>query len=377
MQKKKVLMCYHSSQFGGVEKHILDIIEGLSKEFDFIVVCPNGPLVKEYLKAGAIKHIDLIPKFEADFSYSIKIKKIIKDENIEIIHSHELLSGSLATFGGWLASCKKRIYHVHTSFTEWQYSTLKKYPALLINTIVNFVVGNIFATDVIALTESVKSVRTKKEFINSKKIRVIPNGLYLDEFKFDEQLRNKFRKNHNINDNEFVIGNIARFTAEKGQELLVQAFKLLVEKNPQKKYKLMFAGSGILEAKIKSKVEEFNLKDKVVFLGRFDDSDKVAILSSFDSFVFPSYAEGFGIALLEAMAVGVPTIASDLEVLKDVGEDSIMYFEKGNFKDLEDKLSRLSKNNELLRDLKEKGRDRSKAFSMQQFWEAYSKLYRN
>jgi glycosyltransferase involved in cell wall biosynthesis len=175
---KKVLICYHSSQYGGVEKHILDIIEGLSGEFIIYIACPEGPLVEEYLKAGAKKHIEIEPKFEADFGYSLRIKTIIEKENIDIVHSHELLTGSLATFGAWLAGCKKRIYHVHTSFTEWRYSSFKRYPALIINTIVNFIVGNIFATDVLALTDSVKKVRINKEFISANKIKVIPNGVY-------------------------------------------------------------------------------------------------------------------------------------------------------------------------------------------------------
>ena len=49
MNKKRLLMCYHSSEYGGVEKQILDIIKGLSEKIEIIVVCPEGPMVKEYL----------------------------------------------------------------------------------------------------------------------------------------------------------------------------------------------------------------------------------------------------------------------------------------------------------------------------------------
>ena len=84
--KKKLLMCYHSAEFGGVERQIYDIIKGLSSEIDIIVVCPDGPLVKDYLDAGAIEHIDLKPKYEADFSYSLKIRKILLENKVDIIN---------------------------------------------------------------------------------------------------------------------------------------------------------------------------------------------------------------------------------------------------------------------------------------------------
>ncbi len=360
-------MCYHSSQYGGVEKHILDIIEGLSHRFEFYVVCPNGPLVEEYLKAGAKKHYNLSPKFEADFTYSNKIRKIIEDEKIDILHAHELLTGSLATFGGWLAKsqCKKRIYHVHTSFTQWRYSKVKKYFALPINTFANAVVGNVFATDVIALTRSVKSIRAKAEFINQDKIRVIPNGIHLKQFKFDQDGRNVIRTRLNIDENKIVIGNIARFTEEKGHMVLLEAFKSISDD----KYVLVLAGSGALQNDIQLKAQEYGIQDRVHFLGNFQESDKNKILSSFDCFVFPSFAEGFGIALVEAMSVGVPVIASDIDVLKDVGEDAIAYFKVGDSISLKDRIINFSDINV------EAEKDQGKKFSIEKFWEAYTNLY--
>lgn len=375
MSKKKVLMCYHSSQFGGVEKHILDLIEGLSAVFDIFVVCPNGPLVEEYLKAGAKKHYEFSPVFEADFSYSLKIKKIIEDEKIDVLHSHELLTGSLATFGGWLARCDKRIYHVHTSFTQWRYSSFKKYFALFINTIVNFIVGNFFATDVIALTESVKRIRTRKEFINPKKIRVIPNGIQLELFKSNKAEGQEYRQRLGILEGDFVIGNIARFTEEKGHSVLIDAFDLLLKADKKFNYHLVLAGTGILQNDMQLKVQELGIQDKVHFVGSFSDSDKSIILSSFDCFVFPSFAEGFGIALVEAMAIGVPIIASNLDVLKDVGGDTINYFQYGDSVSLENEIISISES------IKDSSIDvkpeisRARNFSMQNFWREYSNLY--
>lgn len=371
---KKILICYHSSQFGGVEKHILDIISGLSGEFKIYVACPAGPLVKDYLAAGAIKHYDIYPKFETDFSYSLKIKKIIEEEKIDVVHSHELLTGSLATFGGWLAKCAKRIYHVHTSFTEWRYSSLKKYPALVVNGVVNFIDANFFATDVISLTESVKETKVEREFINPQKIKIIPNGIHLEQFKYDSQGRNKLREKLGITENQIVIGNIARFTEEKGQSVLLEAFRLLSEDKTQD-FVLVLAGSGILQDEIQLTAEKYGLKDRVHFLGNFQESEKSKILSSFDCFVFPSFAEGFGIALVEAMSVGIPSIASNLAVLRDVGESAILYFKTGDPIDLKNKIKNLMASPHEIKFLRQSGMERAQEFSIQKFWQAYSNLY--
>src|SRR3989344_2243232 len=179
--KNNVLMCYHSSEYGGIEKQILDLIKELSKDFNFIVVCPAGPLVEKYIEAGAIKHINLKPKWELDLEYVFKIASICRKEKVNIIHGHELLTGSLSMLGGFLGAVKKRIYHVHTTFLEWKHEGVKKYISIIPNFIANYLVGNFIATDVLALTDVLKDIRINKEGINSRKITVIYNAVDLQK----------------------------------------------------------------------------------------------------------------------------------------------------------------------------------------------------
>ena len=347
-------------------------------------------MVEEYIRAGAIKHFALSPRYEADLQYSLQIRRIILSENIDIIHAHELLIGSLAIFGAWLAllSCKlrrppsayslQRIYHVHTPFSQWQHKSFKKIPALIINTIVNFVVGNIFATNVLALTPSIKRHRIYKEFILPSKITVIPNGIDLSVFKYSKSERMKFRKKYNLSSNDIVIGNISRFTQEKGHEILIKAFSEVLKLN-QFSLKLVLAGSGNLLNSMKSLAVELKIQDKVIFTEKFDEEDKIGILSSFDLFVFPSYAEGFGIVLLEAMAVGLPIIASDIPVLKDVGGNSLEYVHiqksEKTIINLAKSMDSLIKDKSKLIEMKEKSIQASKKYSIQIFWTNYKTLY--
>ena len=370
-------MCYHSSERGGVEKQILDIITGLSKEFEIFVACPNGPLVREYLKAGAVKHLNLYPKFEADFKYVSDIKRFCKENNIDIIHSHELKTGSLATFAGWLGRVPKRIYHVHTPFSQWRHGSIKKYPALFINTFVNAIVGNVFATDVLALTETIKNVRTKKEFIFKKKIRVIPNGVNVEEFKVSPISGEEFRARYKIGKSTFLLGHIGRFTKEKGHEYFIRAFDKLKNDESLKKLdlKILFAGGGVLLNDMRDLAKKLDLESSIIFTDRFEEKDKVSILNAMDLFVFPSYAEGFGIVLLEAMACGLPVLSSDLKVLKDVGSDSISYFKTGDIDSLYENIKLLISNKSQLNSYSKKSIDRASMFSMEKFWGYYRDLY--
>ncbi len=383
--KKKILICYHSSQFGGVEKQILDIVECESKHYDIFVMVPDGPLVKEYIKAGA-QHVNLYPKSEYDLGYSYKIAKFCKKNNIHAIHGHELKVGSLSVFGGFLGRVEKRILHVHTPFVEWKHSSTKRLFALTVNTIVNFIVANFFATHVLALTESIKQIRHQKEFVFNRKIVVIPNGLKLDDFEFDTVGRKKIRKSYNIGDKDFVFGYVARLTEEKGHSYLIRAFsefKKMVDnksikpdiRNRIKNSKLILAGGGKLENDLKKLVNDLNLDGDVIITGRFADEDKIPLYSSFDTFTFASYTEGFGIVLIEAMAMGLPVIASDIPVLHDVGGDAVKYAIPDDIDDWKLEMLRFIQDDKLRKELSLNSTKQAQRFSMKRFCENYKNLY--
>lgn len=368
---KNILMCYHSAEYGGIEKQILDLIKELSKDFNFIVVCPNGPLVEKYIEAGAKKHIDLKPASEFDVAYIFKIWRICRKEKIDVIHSHELLTGCLATKAGFLAGVRKRVYHVHTTFFEWKHEGLKKYISLVPNFIANYIVGNFLATDVLALTNTLKEIRINKERINPKKISVLYNGVDLDLMKYNEADGKEIRDKYLIPDYAFLIGTVSRFTEEKGQDVLIKAFSKLLKEND--KYHLILAGGGKLLDFCKNLTDQLKITDKVIFTGHFEESEKSKILSALDLAVIPTYAEGFGIALLEAMANSRPVLASNIAVLKEVAGDSVRYFEVGQEKDLEKKIDKISKEDLIV--LGEKAFARANKFSMKNFAEAYKELY--
>ncbi len=338
--KNILIISSKSAEYGGVEKHVLDLVKGFSFANKVYVMCPNGPLSKQYKKNGAIV-INKVPKNAYDLKFSLYVKNFCKDQYIHIAHAHELIS-SLGLFGAFLSKVPVRVFHVHTPFIFWKYPNIVlKVIKTVPNWLVNFITANIFATKVIALTPEIKKHRIFYEFILPKKIVVIPNAINISYFSKKPSLSTikKFKKEKGIPNNKVIIGNLSRTSAEKGQDLLLKSFNKLNTEYPNK-YFLVIAGGGELEDSYRSYAKK-HFPGSFYISGRFKDEEKKLYYGSFDFFVFPSRAEGFGYVLTEAMASKIPILSSDLPVLKRVGGRGVVFFKTNSEHSLYNKLLEL------------------------------------
>lgn len=129
--------------------------------------------------------------------------------------------------------------------------------------------------------------------------------------------------------------------------------------------KLVIAGgkSHNFDLQIDEAVKKYNLQDKIIFPGFIDEEDKAAVIKAADLFCFPSFYEGFGIPILEAMSVGTPVIASNILPHKEIASDAALFFDPNDFQELADKLLYLINNEEARQDLIRKGSEQVKNFS--------------
>lgn len=139
----------------------------------------------------------------------------------------------------------------------------------------------------------------------AQKAIIIHNAIDVQQMQFNQDKRDLIRKKYNLEDS-VVIGNVGRLHFQKNQEFIIDIFNELQRDN--KKYKLVLVGQGEDEKKLKEKVNDLNLNQKVIFTGV--QKDVQAWLSSFDFFLFPSRFEGLSIAGLEAQASGLPVLCS-------------------------------------------------------------------
>lgn len=374
----KILYTLNSSKFGGMEGHVLDLVKGMVKKgHEVFVWCPEGQMSDLYKESGA-KVTNEIIKRDIDGGYIKKLTSFVNENKIEIVHAHELK----AVINSLLACNKtdaKLVTHTHTPISEWQINPLKRF----LNTKLNSFMVNKYSDVEIALTDSKKRVKIK-EGLKEDRLFVIPNGLDTTKFILSSIQRYEYEKEikarYGIPETAFIFGDLGRISEEKGHEILVRAFAKFLETHIFRKenFYLMIVGGGVLEEKIGNLVKELGIEKNVVITGRFEDVDKVKYLSTFDVFVFPTLAEGFGIVLIESLFMGIPTIASDLEVLKEVGGEFVDFFKVGDSDDLADKMedeyNKTGGDNKFI--IEGAKEFVEKNYSMESFYENYENLYK-
>lgn len=157
---------------------------------------------------------------------------------------------------------------------------------------------------------------------------------------------------------------VGRLEKKKNTPLLIESFSILKERHPEIKEKLVLignAGFGFDEAKYL--VEQFNLTRSVVSTGWIEENDLPVIFNGATSFIFPTRHEGFGIPVIQAMACGVPTVASDIPVLREVADEAVLYFNANDKDALSEAMAKSILDDSLRQDLREKGIKRAANFA--------------
>ena len=118
--------------------------------------------------------------------------------------------------------------------------------------------------------------------------------------------RRRIRKEFGVTEEQLLVGSVASFSFQKGHEYLVEAIPAILESCPEARFLLV--GDGPEREKIVQKVADLELQGKVLFAGK--RSDIANVLSAMDLFLLSSIFEGLPLSVLEAMAVGLPVIAT-------------------------------------------------------------------
>ena len=176
------------------------------------------------------------------------------------------------------------------------------------------------------------------------------------------------------------ITHIGTFEKRKDLLTLVKAYKKLID-NKLFDYKLVLAGAknlngyGRLYFDVKNYIDQYNLNDYIDLPGYLNKQEIKKLYSESLIYVFPSLDEGFGIPLIESMKSKVPIICSDIEIFKEIGRDSVLYFKAGNHIDLYEKLNILINDNDLRKKLVKLGKENVKRFNRINFLKEFEKIY--
>jgi glycosyltransferase involved in cell wall biosynthesis len=230
------------------------------------------------------------------------IRKFLQNHPYDIVHIHY----TTPLRAPYLKEIKKagastRIYHAHSAFVSGK-SKIK----YLVYAYMRKKISK-YATDYFACSKAAGEWIFENRLVSNGKVKVIYNGLEIDRFTFDEKKRNSLRAELGV-DNKFVLVHTGRFTEQKNQMFLVGVFSELHKKNPD--CYLLLLGDGPLKDDVKSRVEELNLNDSVLFLGVKNNVQDY--LFAADCYVMPSLYEGLPVAGVEAQCSGLPCVMSNL-----------------------------------------------------------------
>ena len=286
---------------GGVEAVVMNYYRNIDRnkiQFDFICDDDSTCIPKEEIESLGGKVI-LIPPYQKVLKYHKELKKILKDGQYKIVHSH---INALSVFSLWAAKSAKvpvRIAHSHSTSNkkEWKKTLLK-------NMLRPF--SKMFATDYFCCSELAGRWLFGNKTYDEGKVYLLNNAIDVDKFKYNEEIRKQKRKELKIKDNELVIGHIGRFVKQKNHEFLIDIFNEIHNQN--KNTILLLAGDGPLKEEIENKVKELGLEKNVQFLGQRKDANE--LYQAFDAFVLPSLYEGLPVVGVEAQAAGLPCFFS-------------------------------------------------------------------
>lgn len=282
---------------GGVEAVVMNYYKNIDHnkiQFDFI--CDSDSINIPYEEIESLGgRVILVPPYEKVIKYHKQLKKVLKENNYQIVHSHINTLSIFSLFVAYMAKVPIRIAHSHstTSKKEKKKNILKQ---------VFRPFSKLFATHYFACTNHAG----RWMFGNKKDIYILNNAIDLDKYKYDIDVRNKIRKELNISDDTLVIGHIGRFVEQKNHKFLIDIFNEIHKKNNNTI--LLLIGQGPLQDEIKDKVNELGISDSVLFLGQLNNANEY--YQAFDTFILPSLYEGLGMVLIEAECSGLYCLAS-------------------------------------------------------------------
>lgn len=301
---KRLLCIVGVMNAGGAETFLMKMYRQLDKskyQMDFAVAVEEKGFYDDEIISLGGKIFHITPKSEGMIKNFISIKQIVKKNRyVYVLRTSQHSLSALELFAAQLGGAKVRIFRSSNSNT-----TTGNKKELLLHKLCAFM-PRVFANVRIAPSTEAAEFMFGKKCIEKGKAFLLHNAVDLKVYHYDEKARIKYRREFNC-ENALVIGHVGRFNQQKNHFFLIEIFKEILQVKPNSK--LVLIGTGELEEKIKKKVEDEHISDKVIFTGVRRNVQE--ILSAFDVFVFPSLYEGMPNTVIEAQATGVPCVISN------------------------------------------------------------------
>lgn len=300
-----VLYLLNHAGKAGTESYVYSLIEKLnSKKISAFFAYNEYGLLVEKLKKLNIPTFQIKMRNPYDLIAVKKISNLCQELQIDVIHTHYLRENYLALLSKLLNPKVQVVYTSHFIMKNGFWLQIS-----------NRILSKL-QSKVIAVCNPGKNMLISNG-VSGKKIDVIFNGVDLK--KFNGQFNSSVRKKYNINEDDFVFLCASRFAHDKGHDFLIKSIPILKEKT-QSKFKLLLAGDGPLLQSIKELVNSLKLEDTVIFTGFTNNINELFYTSNV--YINSSEHEALSFLIIEALASGLPLIATNMAGNIDIVNDS-------------------------------------------------------
>ena len=295
--------------------------------FEMILIYRNEGELTDAFRATGVPMFRIKPNGN-NLSYIYQLRKLMKKEKVDILHA-QTFTNALAGIGCTLLSKTHLVFTFHGLFSSL-ITSFKRHLILWNADAVTFV------------SEYVKDWYFARSICDKRRCHVVYNGINFEKFVNDYSVPDFLQV---TNPKETIrLAMVGNFMSGRSQMVVCKGLKLLKERNVG--FDFYFVGKKTKESprlynECVSFCDKNNLSECVHFVG--GRGDVPAILNHVDGFVYSTVRDTFGIAVIEAMAVGLPVVVNDWPVMKEISANggSVVFFESDNEMDCCDKMQKL------------------------------------
>lgn len=316
----RVLHVINNLGMGGAESLLVSMVPLLQEDLQVDVLLLDGsdtPFVRRLKRNDRVNIITLSKGSVYNPIHIFRLIWIIR--KYDLVHVHLFPAMYFVAIAKFLSfSNIKLVFTEHSTGNR----RLKSWFFRIIDRIIYLKYSKI-----VCITPEVKKMLISLG-IHHSKLCVIYNGIETDQFISAKEYD---RRILGYEQEDIILIMVAGFRREKDHSVVVKSLSRLAHR-----YKLLLVGDGYLKEQVLMEVMNLGLENRVKFVGIRNDVDR--LLKTCDIGVLSSHWEGFGIAAVEAMAAGLPVVASNVPGLSDVVKGGGILFEKGDVIDLASKI---------------------------------------
>ena len=366
MVNPKLLHVVNSLNPGGAERLAVQMSQAFAGEFEVSVVCLDEPgLWAGGLRRQGIPVYCLYRQSGLDISVAFKLAQYCRRHQVDIIHAHQCTPWFYAGLSRLVCSPPRLLFEEHGRFFP---EVMNRKRVFFNKTVIRRLTHRF-----VAVSEDVRNRLVEYEGLLYNQIEVVYNGVAPDP-PLDSTERDPLRQSFGIGPDDFLVGTAGRFDSIKNLPMLLKSIAEAREKNVS--IRGLLVGNGPAFEQVGKLRDNLGLSEVIVMPGHRDDARQ--LIQCMDLFVLSSFSEGTSVALLEAIAAGVPVavtaVGGNPEVVVGghtgwvVGSDSVQ--------DLKGAIFEAASHRQKARQFAEAGGRRfNEKFTIQKMLQSYRRIY--